>query len=289
VDFLQGSINNNNPLIDALIHSLEHFYWGLKNFKIAEGSSSPVALKPKQRDALIDKLLELLMEPGSNLLQTYQGDSLEWCNHPDTFGGKLTKLWRVVMDDTQKARVLAEKLNGQLPTTPGWPQLYKQGEMAELLDITRYLAHDQQPKLWQLAMHNLSNSEDAAALAKFYRSNSEAEKALKPQWALLEDKILDVCETEMERTDDPDHLGAILGDLYAIEDALELDVRPCINDIYSKVFETDCDDEEFGEPLVSYYQHPETPDEQGAMERQLMRVREEVDEMFLHPVEAKNS
>ncbi|WP_323807638.1 hypothetical protein [Marinobacter sp. LV10MA510-1] len=281
VDFLQGGINNNNPLIDALIHSLEHFDWGLKNFKIAEGSSSPVALKPKQRDALIDKLLELLTEPGSHLLQTRQVNSLEWRNRPDTFGGKLTKLWRLVMNDAQQARVLAEKLKGQLPATHDWPELYKQGTMAELLDITRYLVRNHQLKLWQLAMHNLNNSEDAAALATFYQSNSDAEKALKPQWALLEDNILDACESEIDRTEDPDHLENILADLYRIEDALELDVRPCIHDIYGKVFEDDCGDEAFDEPLASYYQYPETPDEQGDIERQLLRVRAEVDEMFL--------
>ena len=153
--------------------------------------------------------------------------------------------------------------------------------MAELLDITRYLAHDQQPKLWQLAMHNLSNSEDAAALAKFYRSNSSAEKALKPQWTLLEDSILDACESEIDRTEDPDHLENILADLYRIADALELDVRPCIHDIYGKVFEDDCGDEAFDESPVSYYQYPEAPDEQGDIERRLLRVRAEVDEMFL--------
>ena len=153
--------------------------------------------------------------------------------------------------------------------------------MAELLDITRYLARNQQPTLWQLAMHKLNNSEDAAALATFYQSNSDAEKALKPQWALLEDNILDACESEIDRTDDPDHLGDILGDLYSIEDALELDVKSCIHDIYGKVFENDCGDEEFDESPVSYYQYPETPDEQGDIERQLLRVRAEVDEMFL--------
>jgi len=37
----------------------------------------------------------------------------------------------------------------------------------------------------------------------------------------------------------------------------------------------------FDEPLVSYFQYPETPDEQGDIERRLLRVRAEVDEMFL--------
>lgn len=92
IDFLHEQIVDNSPLIKALISSLENFNWGLGSFNIEEKSNSPIALKQKQRDALIDKLIELLPDPDSNLMQTVQGGSLHWCKQPDTFGGKLTKL-----------------------------------------------------------------------------------------------------------------------------------------------------------------------------------------------------
>jgi len=53
--------------------------------------------------------------------------------------------------------------------------------MAELLDLTRYLPAEQQPPLWLLAMENLNNSEDAAAIAEFYQQNPQARDVLKPQ------------------------------------------------------------------------------------------------------------
>lgn len=68
----------------------------------------------------------------------------------------------------------------------------------------------------------------------------------------------------------------MLADLYRIEDALDLDMKPLIQDIY---FTLD-DDGLAGEPGPIYYQRPDGPGEQGEVMRQLGLIRGEVDEMF---------
>lgn len=280
VDYLHGSIADNGPLIDALIGSLEHFDWGLRNFRLSERSHNPIALKTRQWDALVEKLLELLTEPGSNLLQMFSADSVAWSNRPDTFGGKLSKLWRAVMHDSRQATRLIEKLSVQLPEAQHWSTLYSQGGMAELLDLTGYLSGDVQPLLWELAMKNLHNSEDAAALAELYRQNPKARDVLKPKWRELKRSIKQACGAEIEGADDPDHLDCVLADIYRIEDALDLDLKPLVQDIYFKL-DDDLDEEMLpDEPASFYYQDPEGPDNHGEVLRQLRLIRREVDGMF---------
>lgn len=282
VDFLHESMADNPPLIDALIHSLEHFDWGLQNFQIVDDSSHLIALKRSQQEALIDKLLALLVQPGNNLMQVLQADSPGWINRPATFGEKLSKLWHTVKHDGPQAARVMEKLKAQLPESQDWPALFKQGNMAELLDITRYLNDDQQAKIWRLAFDSLLNSEDAAALAELYGYHPPAQTILKPQWPKLKNSILHACGEEIDTTDNPDHLQAILSDLYRIEDALDLDTRPLVEEIYFSVFEDDTP--EYKEPEEStavYYHYPEKPDDQAEIARQLRLLQDEVDGMFL--------
>lgn len=92
----------------------------------------------------MSKLVELLPQQSSKLLQTFKNDSdvLEWVNRPDPVGAQLTKLWRTVMNDEQQAEVVFQQV--LLSNTQGWEVLLLQGGMQELLDLTRYLAVDQQ-------------------------------------------------------------------------------------------------------------------------------------------------
>lgn len=282
VDFLHENMTDNQPLIDALIQSLEHFDWGLRNFQMTNASSNPIVLNRRQQEALIDKLLELLEQPSSNLMQMLQADSVDWSNRPAPFGEKLTSFWQAVKHDGPQVALLMEKLKSQLPDSQDWPVLFREGSMAELLDITSYLTSDQQEKIWQLASENLLNSEDAAALAEFYRHHQPAQKVLKPQWRKLKRSIMRACSREIDTTDDPDHLQAIHGDLYRIEDALGLDTKPLVEEIYFKAFEDNMGEYgELEEHSVTYYHLPEKPDDHDEIARQLWLIQGEVDEMFL--------
>lgn len=148
--------------------------------------------------------------------------------------------------------------------------------MAELLDLTRYLPAEQQPPLWLLAMENLNNSEDAAAIAEFYQQNPQARDVLKPKWRQLKQCINEACGAEIDGTDDPDHLNHVLADLYRIEDALDLDMKPLIQDIY---FTLD-DDGLAVEFAPVYYLRPDGAEEHGEVMRVLGLIRGEVDGMF---------
>lgn len=80
----------------------------------------------------------------------------------------------------------------------------------------------------------------------------------------------------MDGTDDPDHLNHVLADLYRIEGALDLDMKPLIQDIY---FTLD-GDRLAGEFAPVYYLRPDGPGEQGEVMRQLGLIRGEVDGVF---------
>ncbi|MCL5041536.1 MAG: restriction endonuclease [Gammaproteobacteria bacterium] len=280
VDFMYNSIAGNHPLIEALIQSLEHFDWGLRSFKITESSSNPIVLKRSQQDALLDKQTGLLTQPGSNLMQMLQADSVGWSNRPATFGQKLSKLWQVVKQDGRAAARLMGKLQELLPESEGWSELFKQGDMAELLDLTRHLSSQQAEAIWLTAVDSLLNSEDAAALAGFYNDHPPAQKVLKLNRGQLKKNIMNACSEEINRPDDPDHLQAVLGDLYLIEEALNFDVRLLVEKIYIKIFEENKEGREHESQKMIYYYFPTKQDKQSEIENQLFLIHDEVDGMF---------
>lgn len=284
IDFLHKNIADNPPLIDALINSLEHFDWGLDHFKVTAPSKHPIAISAKQREHLMHKLIELLPQHSSKLMQTFtNGDgALQWVNQPDSFGARLTKLWRTVMSNAQQAEATLQQIQFLLPSdAQSWEGLLLQGGMQELLDLTRYLAVDQQERIWLLAMDNLHNSEDAAALAEFYKSNTVVQQIFKPKRKVFNKKLLNACADEIDRTEDPDHLQAILSDLYRIEDATGVNIRDEINDIYYKIEQPYLDDDfEYPETTSTYYQQPEAKDNQEKLARQISAIKHQVEEMF---------
>lgn len=176
------------------------------------------------------------------------------------------------------------KLTAQLPNQQDWPQLYHEGGMAELLDMAGYMGREQKTELWQLAMHNLLNSEDAAALAEFYQMNKQAKQALKPDQQTLQKNVTHACTVEIEGTEDPDHLEAILSDLYRIEDALDINVKDQVHRVYRKIEDGGvCENwgfDELDEPLIGYYRHPESPNDELQIAVQLAAMAGTVDEMF---------
>src|SRR5690606_36260998 len=122
------------------------------------------------------------------------------------------------------------------------------------------------------AMKNLNNSEDAAAIAEFYQQDPQARDVLKPKWRKLKQSIKQACGAEIEGTEDPDYLNHVLADLYRIEGALELDMKPLIQEIYFTLDDVYLDLSEdvlSDEPAPSYYLRPDGPDEQGEIVRKL--------------------
>ena len=75
----------------------------------------------------------------------------------------------------------------------------------------------------------------------------------------------------------------MLADLYHIEDALDLDMKPLIQDIYFTLDDAGVeldDDGLAGEFAPVYYLHPEGAEEHGEVMRALGLIRGEVDGMF---------
>ena len=283
IDFLHRNITDNSPLINALINSLEHFDWGLDHFKLIDHSNHPIALNMKQREHLISKLVELLLQKSSNLLQVLQSNdgTLEWVNRPDSFGAQLTKLWRTVMSDIQQAEVVLQQVQPLLPTDKqGWKELLLHTGMQELLDLTRYLAAEQQESIWLLALNNLNNSEDAAALAEFYQKEAKANLLFKKQKRKFIRKLLSACSEEIDRVNDMGFFDAVMSDLYRIEKSTGANISDQKIHIYSKL-DSPCVGEEFMlSDAVNYYQSPDSQEDLKKLALQLNSLKEEADLLF---------
>lgn len=283
IDFLHKNIADSPPLIDALINSLEHFDWGLDHFKVTAPSKHPIAISAKQREHLMHKLIELLSQHSSKLMQTFtNGDgALQWVNQPDSFGARLTKLWRTVMSDAQQAEATLQRIQFLLPSdAQSWEDLLLQGGMQELLDLTRYLSADQQENIWLLAMDNLHNSEDAAALAEFYQQVPKAKQLFKQQKRKFIRKLLNACSEEIERTNDTDFFDAVMHDLYRIEEATGANISDQKYHIYSKLDDSFAGDESIFNDTVTYYKNPDSQEGLEEIELQLSLLTENVDLQF---------
>ena len=283
IDFLHRNITDNPPLIDVLINSLEHFDWGLDHFKVAAQSKHPIAISAKQREHLINKLVELLPQQSSKLLQTFKsdGDALQWVNRPDSFGAQLTKLWRAVMSDAQQAEVVLQQIRFLLPSdAQGWEDLLLQGGMQELLDLTRYLPVEQQESIWLLAMDNLNNSEDAAALAELYQQEPKAKLLFKKQKRKFIRTLLNACSDKIDRTNDTDFFDAIMHDLYRIEEATGANISDQKYHIYSKLDDSFAGDESIFSDTVRYYKKPDNQEISEELALQLSLLTGNVDLLF---------
>ena len=283
IDFLHRNIADNPPLIDALINSLEHFDWGIDHFKVTAQSKHPIAISAKQREHLMYKLVELLPQQSSKLLQTFTngGGALEWVHRPDSFGAQLTKLWRTVMSNAQQAEAILQQIQFLLPSdAQSWESLLLQGGIQELLDLTRYLAVDQQESIWLLAMDNLHNSEDAAALAELYQQVPKAKLLFKKQKRKFIRKLLNACSEEIDRTNDTDFFDAVMHDLYRIEEATGANISDQKYHIYSKLEDSFAGEEFVFSDEVRYYQKPDSQEGSEEIALQLSLLTENIDLLF---------
>lgn len=286
IDFLHQSIKENTPLINALISSLQSLNWGLQYFAISKNSNNPIALKAAQHEPFLIKLVELLSEESSQVMQTYDGEKIVWEEQVTSFGLKLGQVWQLVLNDPALARRLFIKLEELLPQSKEWRGLFKQGGMKELLDLSCYMPVDQQPQIWKIATENIGNSEDAAAIASFYQRNKAARQYLKPQRKKLIENLLDACEDEIFRTNDPDYLGMILNDLYVLEEALGADISYEKHFIYRKI--EGIHSGEFDESLFdyepAYYNRPEPSNNHNQVLVQLAAMTEEIERRLAVPI-----
>lgn len=282
IDFLHLSINDNTPLINALIHSIESLPWGVNNFALNTENTKPIKLKCKQIDLLLDKLVELLNEPASQLMQITGKENEGWEERTLSFGNKLSRLWRVVMTDLVLAKQLYEKLEPLLPEPHNWQTLFIEVGMEEILNLSCYLPKEEQHSIWVQATRNTSNSEDAAAIASFYYNNKDAKKELEPQRKAIIKRLLDTCENEIYEVTDPDHLEAILHDLYTLKEYLNTDISNEKFMVYSKIEDLNNGlfDQFLDDNLPTYYNHPEPSSDHPNILSQLAKIKTKVEESF---------
>ena len=185
------------------------------------------------------------------------------------------------MSNAQQAEATLQQIQFLLPSdAQSWEGLLLQGGMQELLDLTRYLAVDQQERIWLLAMDNLNNSEDAAALAEFYQQEPKAKLLFKKQKRKFIRTLLNACSDEIDRINDTEFFDAIMHDLYRIEEATGANISDQKYHIYSKLDDSFEGEESIFSDSITYYQRPDHQEDLAEFKLQISLLTENVESLF---------
>lgn len=272
-DFVYKELNANKPYVDSIIDSLSVFSLGIDSFAIRADSHKPIRLQPAQTKALLKKLVELLPQASSSLVQST--DTGQWIKHTQKLGRRLTSLWLEVLHDEQLAHWLYAKLVPLLPVGSAWKTLVVESDMTVLLNLSGYADRLTQADIWNAACSNLLNSEDAAALAELYARHQEARQVLGKKKPFA-NKLLSACMKEIARVDDIYHLDAIMKDLYRIEEVLDTDISEPKYMIYEALdpYQNRWDETVESDPETSYYADPELFEDHERLLDELKGARE---------------
>ena len=221
-DLVQQQIATRPLLVECLIDCLARFEQGMHLFGLTPGDARPVKLVPQLRLKLLQRLSTLLDAPAHQLMQRQTHiESLDegWVIRQDAPGTLLAKLWLAVQPDPQAIAQLLPLLQTWLAAAD-WSALFGKGQTAPLLNLLSHLLAEVRQTGWQAARSAMCNSEDAAAIALVCQTDRAAAGVLNAKPRQLCQKIEQICYSEIDRAADEYHIGAVLGDIETIEDAL---------------------------------------------------------------------
>lgn len=221
-DFVQQEIAARPLLITCLIDSLVCFEQGLHLFCLTPDDNRPVKLEPQLRLKLLQRLSTLLDAPAHQLVQRQTHvKSLDegWVIRQDAPGTLLAKLWLVVQTEPQVIAQVLPLLRPWLDAAD-WHVLFGKGQTAPLLNLLSYLPVTTRKIGWRAVRATMCNSEDAAAIALVCQTDRYAAAVINANPQQLRRQIQQVCCDEIKRAADEYHIGAVMNDLYTIEDAL---------------------------------------------------------------------
>lgn len=130
-----------------------------------------------------------------------------------------------------------------------------------MLNLLSHLPAEVRQTGWQAARSAMCNSEDAAAIALVCQTDSVAAGLLNANPRQLCQKIEQICYSEIDRATDEYHIGAVLGDIETIEDALGItcsDAKALGNTRLESIFAGQEDEDE---NTVDYFAAVDSTDE----------------------------
>jgi len=263
VDLIQQQIASRPLLAECLIDSLARFEQGMHLFGLTAGDNRPVKLAPHLRHKLLQRLTSLLDAPEHKLMQRQTHvDSLEegWTVWQDAPGTLLAKLWQAAQPDPQTIAQLLPLLRPWLAAAD-WSALFGKGQTAPLLNLLSHLPVATRQTGWQAARSAMCNSEDAAAIALACQADREATGVLNASPQRLSQRIQQICRDEINRAADEYHIGAVLGDIETIEDALGItceDAKALGNARLESIFAGQAEEDD---DTVDYFAASEPADE----------------------------
>ena len=222
VDLVQQQIATRPLLVECLIDCLARFEQGMHLFALTPDDTRPVKLVPQLRLKLLQRLSALLDAPAHQLMQRQTHvKSLDEGRviRQDAPGTLLAKLWQVVEPDPQAIAQVLPLLRPWLDAAD-WRALFGKGQTAPLLNLLSHLPAEVRQTGWQAACNAMCNSEDAAAIALVCQTDREAAGVLNANPQQLNRRIQKICRDEINRAADEYHIGAVMDDIYTIEDAL---------------------------------------------------------------------
>lgn len=221
-DLVQQQIATRPLLVECLIDCLARFEQGMHLFGLTPDDTRPVKITPHLRLKLLRRLSTLLDAPTHQLMQRQTHiESFEEGRVvvQDAAGTLLAKLWLAVQPDPRAITQLLPMLQTWLAAAD-WSALFGKGQTAPLLNLLSHLPTEVRQTGWQAARSAMCNSEDAAAIALVCQTDRAAASILNANPRQLCQQIQHICYSEIDRAADEYHIGAVLGDIATIEDAL---------------------------------------------------------------------
>jgi hypothetical protein len=221
-DLVQKQIATRPLIAECLIDCLARFEQGIHLFGLTPDDTRPVKLAPQLRLKLLQRLSALLDAPAHQLMQRQTHiESLDEGRVvvQDAPGTLLAKLWLAAQPDPQAIAKLLPLLQTWLAEAD-WSALFGKGQTAPLLNLLSHLPAEVRQTGWQAARSAMCNSEDAAAIALVCQTDRDAAGVLNANPRQLRQQIQQICYSEIDRAADEYHIGAVMGDIETIEDAL---------------------------------------------------------------------
>lgn len=225
-DMTHRMMQQHAGLLDAVMQALTYYEQARHLLRLHQAEGNPIQLCDDQHAMLLRQMASLIDHTQQ---QRVNGLGRTWLRRTRQ-GEQVSDCWAQIRraDETVRqhpdAMAATELLTARVREAD-WTQWLPQGNYNPLL----HLAFDLLPQSgWlqviEAAVNQLRNTEDATALASWYRRTESVAEYLDTELELLQDNVADACIAEIEAAEAEEHLEQIISDIQTLETDLSLDL-----------------------------------------------------------------
>lgn len=247
-DFIHTNLSKNKLLVNTIIENFKYFDFGTGVFGFSLEDNKPIQLTDQQKEILNKKLLNLVdneIDKISIIGSDEQGNRT-YKIRENSIGGNLTRIWQIVSKDKVSASFTIQEIEKKLQDETILLNIIKTQRLEPLIQMIENMTPIFQSKTYKLIVQNMTNSEDAVAIAKAYKTNKIFENIINTNRNKIIKQMQKVCIEEIQRVHDQNHIETIVRDIYTIEEVFKK------FDVPSSIY-----DEKLHEMFTGTYDYPD--------------------------------